>query len=45
MAAVTSDGSRIEYEVTGNGPPLVLLHGFFDLTIPLALEFLGRPPP
>jgi pimeloyl-ACP methyl ester carboxylesterase len=22
-------GSRIEYEVTGDGPPLVLLHGFF----------------
>lgn len=29
VAAVTSDGSRIEYEVTGDGPPLVLLHGFF----------------
>jgi pimeloyl-ACP methyl ester carboxylesterase len=29
VAAVVSDGARIEFEVTGNGPPLVLLHGFF----------------
>ena len=29
MAAVVSDGARIEFEVTGAGPPLVLLHGFF----------------
>jgi pimeloyl-ACP methyl ester carboxylesterase len=29
MACVVRAGSRIEYEVTGGGPPLVLLHGFF----------------
>ena len=29
MASVVRAGSRIEYEVTGDGPPLVLLHGFF----------------
>jgi pimeloyl-ACP methyl ester carboxylesterase len=29
MPAVTRNGARIEYEVTGDGPPLVLLHGFF----------------
>jgi pimeloyl-ACP methyl ester carboxylesterase len=29
VAAVVSDGTRIEFEVTGDGPPLVLLHGFF----------------
>ena len=29
MASVTRAGSRIEYEVTGDGPPLALLHGFF----------------
>ena len=29
MATVVRDGSRIEYETTGTGPPLVLLHGFF----------------
>jgi pimeloyl-ACP methyl ester carboxylesterase len=47
VATVVREGSRIEYEVTGTGPPLVLLHGHFDtftrtdLTIPLAREFLG----
>lgn len=29
MATVVRDRTRIEYEVTGDGPPLVLLHGFF----------------
>ena len=29
MASVVRAGTRIEYEATGNGPPLVLLHGFF----------------
>ena len=29
MAAVVSDGARIEFETTGDGPPLVLLHGSF----------------
>ena len=29
MASVVRAGSRIEYEMTGEGPPLVLLHGFF----------------
>lgn len=29
MASVVRAGSRIEYEVTGDGPPLVLLHGSF----------------
>jgi pimeloyl-ACP methyl ester carboxylesterase len=29
VAAVVSEGSRIEFEATGAGPPLVLLHGFF----------------
>jgi pimeloyl-ACP methyl ester carboxylesterase len=29
MASVVRAGSRIEYEVTGDGPPLALLHGFF----------------
>lgn len=30
MARVDSDGVGIEYEVTGEGPPVVLLHGFPD---------------
>lgn len=29
MASVVRAGSGIEYEVTGEGPPLVLLHGIF----------------
>ena len=29
MASVVRAGSRIEYEVTGDGPPLVLLHGIY----------------
>jgi pimeloyl-ACP methyl ester carboxylesterase len=29
VASLARAGSRIEYEVTGDGPPLVLLHGFF----------------
>ena len=29
MATAVRDGARIEYQVTGDGPPLVLLHGFF----------------
>jgi pimeloyl-ACP methyl ester carboxylesterase len=29
VASVVRAGSRVEYEVTGDGPPLVLLHGFF----------------
>jgi len=28
MPYVTSDGIRIHYEVEGDGPPLVLQHGF-----------------
>ncbi len=28
MPYVTSKGIRIHYEVEGDGPPLVLLHGF-----------------
>jgi pimeloyl-ACP methyl ester carboxylesterase len=27
-SAVASDGARLEYEVAGSGPPLVMLHGF-----------------
>ena len=30
MARVDTDGVGIEYEVTGEGPPVVLLHGFPD---------------
>ncbi len=30
MARVDVDGVGIEYEVTGEGPPVVLLHGFPD---------------
>jgi pimeloyl-ACP methyl ester carboxylesterase len=30
LARVDSDGVGIEYEVTGEGPPVVLLHGFPD---------------
>ena len=30
MAAVDVGGVRIEYEVTGQGRPVVLLHGFPD---------------
>ena len=29
MATAVRNGTRIEYEATGEGPPLVLLHGFF----------------
>jgi pimeloyl-ACP methyl ester carboxylesterase len=29
VAVVVSEGTRIEFETTGDGPPLVLLHGFF----------------
>jgi len=29
VASVVRAGTRIEYEATGSGPPLVLLHGFF----------------
>lgn len=29
VTTAVRDGVRIEYEVTGDGPPLVLLHGFF----------------
>jgi pimeloyl-ACP methyl ester carboxylesterase len=28
VATAVRNGARIEYEATGNGPPLVLLHGF-----------------
>src|SRR6185312_15251213 len=30
MSRVDVDGVGIEYEVTGDGPPVVLLHGFPD---------------
>src|SRR6201995_4165189 len=30
MARVEVNGTGIEYEVTGEGPPVVLLHGFPD---------------
>src|ERR1700760_2781041 len=30
MARVDVDGVGIEYDVTGEGPPVVLLHGFPD---------------
>lgn len=30
MAFATNDGVRIGYEVTGEGPPLVLMHGFTE---------------
>ncbi len=30
MSFVSNDGIRIHYEVEGNGPPLVLLHGLSD---------------
>jgi pimeloyl-ACP methyl ester carboxylesterase len=30
MSRVNSDGVGIEYEVTGRGRPVVLLHGFPD---------------
>ena len=30
MARVDVDGVGTEYEVTGEGPPVVLLHGFPD---------------
>ena len=30
MPQVNNNGVRIHYEVTGDGPPLVLHHGFSD---------------
>ncbi|MSP02751.1 MAG: alpha/beta hydrolase [Acetobacteraceae bacterium] len=27
-SVIAADGARLEYEVAGNGPPLVMLHGF-----------------
>jgi hypothetical protein len=29
MQAISTDGVRIDFETTGHGRPLVLLHGFF----------------